>query len=118
MKPAPFRYQAAASAAEAAEVLAAEPAASAGDAAEAEPGGVAVLAGGQSLLIEMRYRRRRPALLLDINRVTELAGLTFSDAEPHCSAAYRRHVLRVLTRRSLAQSVQASPGGLPSGAAA
>src|SRR5262249_21786349 len=40
-----------------------------------EPASTAVLAGGQSLVLEMNYRRRRPARLVDINGVAELDRL-------------------------------------------
>lgn len=63
MKPAAFEYAAPESVPAAVEALA-----RGGD-------GAAVLAGGQSLLIEMRYRERRPTLLVDINRIPTLAGL-------------------------------------------
>jgi aerobic carbon-monoxide dehydrogenase medium subunit len=40
-----------------------------------------VLAGGQSLVLEMHYRRERPALLVDINNVRDLDAITVeSDA--------------------------------------
>jgi aerobic carbon-monoxide dehydrogenase medium subunit len=63
VKPAAFEYVAPESVPDAVEALA-----RGGD-------GAAVLAGGQSLLIEMRYRERRPALLVDINRIPSLSGL-------------------------------------------
>lgn len=61
MKPAPFELRMPASVAEAVGELAAEPEA-------------AVLAGGQSLLVELRYRQRRPPLLVDVSRIGELHG--------------------------------------------
>jgi carbon-monoxide dehydrogenase medium subunit len=63
MKPAPFEYRRAGSAAEAAELLAEH-----GDDAR-------VLAGGQSLMLELNYRRIAPGLLVDINRIEELNSL-------------------------------------------
>jgi carbon-monoxide dehydrogenase medium subunit len=36
---------------------------------------VDVLAGGQSLLLELHYRRRQPELVVDINRIDALTGL-------------------------------------------
>src|SRR5262245_37647410 len=60
MKPAPFEYQAPASLAAALDVL-------------ARRGGEAkVLAGGQSLIPVMNFRLAEPALLVDINKLTEL----------------------------------------------
>lgn len=77
MKPAPFDYLAPASEAEAVAAL-------------AERGSDAsVLAGGQSLLIELRFRLRRPALLVDINRITGLSGITLSNASVHIGALVR-----------------------------
>ncbi|WP_371778814.1 FAD binding domain-containing protein [Streptosporangium subroseum] len=62
MKPAPFAYQAARSVDEAVALL-------------DEHGSAAkVLAGGQSLMIDLHYRRTRPALLVDVNGVEELVG--------------------------------------------
>ncbi|WP_250008243.1 xanthine dehydrogenase family protein subunit M [Actinoplanes sp. M2I2] len=55
MKPAPFEYVAARSADDVVAALA--------------DGRTEVLAGGQSLVLEMNYRTRRPARLVDINRV-------------------------------------------------
>lgn len=60
MKPAPFEYIAPDSVAEAAAVLAQN-----GDEAK-------VLAGGQSLVPAMNFRLVQPAMLVDINRLTEL----------------------------------------------
>ena len=37
-----------------------------------EPGEARILAGGQSLVLDMNYRRERPARLVDINGVAEL----------------------------------------------
>ena len=76
MKPAPFGYAAAASVDEAVEMLAATPEA-------------VVLAGGQSLLIEMRYRQRRPPLLVDVGRIGELTGWSASDDEVRFGALVR-----------------------------
>jgi carbon-monoxide dehydrogenase medium subunit len=61
MKPAPFEYLAAGSAGEAVAALAG--------------GDTEVLAGGQSLVLEMNYRTARPARLVDINRVGEFRGI-------------------------------------------
>jgi carbon-monoxide dehydrogenase medium subunit len=60
MKPAPFEYQAPASLDAALEALA------------RHGGDAKVLAGGQSLIPVMNFRLAEPALLVDINRVTEL----------------------------------------------
>ena len=55
MKPAPFHYVRAGSAAEAASLLASD-----------DPGSVRILAGGQSLIPALSARTERPALLVDI----------------------------------------------------
>lgn len=65
MKPAPFEYVAPRSVDEALDQLDAEQA--------------TVLAGGQSLLLELVYRDARPRRLVDINRLTELDQLTVDD---------------------------------------
>src|SRR6202521_5326383 len=62
MKPAPFRYHAPKTIAEAVETL-----------AEVAGEDGRVLAGGQSLVPIMAFRMTRPAHLVDINGVTELA---------------------------------------------
>ena len=64
MKPAPFHWYPAGSAEEALALLAEH-----GDAAKA-------LAGGQSLIPAMNFRLARPAVLVDLNGATELAGIT------------------------------------------
>jgi CO/xanthine dehydrogenase FAD-binding subunit len=66
VKPAPFRYAAATTVPEALALLAGE---------DARP-----LAGGQSLVPLMNFRFARPALLVDINPVHELAGLSVDSA--------------------------------------
>jgi len=58
VKPAPFEYVPARSAAEAVEALAGE--------------GASVLAGGQSLVFEMNFRRARPRTVIDINPAGDL----------------------------------------------
>jgi aerobic carbon-monoxide dehydrogenase medium subunit len=60
MKPAPFEYQAPASLAAALEALA------------RHGGDAKLLAGGQSLIPVMNFRLAQPALLIDINKLTEL----------------------------------------------
>jgi CO/xanthine dehydrogenase FAD-binding subunit len=64
MKPAPFKYIAAVSLAEALALKAAH-----GEEA-------CVLAGGQSLVPTMNFRLAQPSVLIDINGVKELAGVT------------------------------------------
>ena len=64
MKPARFRYARAESLGEALALL-----------AEA-PGDTKLLAGGQSLVPMLNMRLVRPAVLLDVNRVRELTGIT------------------------------------------
>lgn len=51
----------------------------------------AVLAGGQSLLLEMRYGRSHPGVLVDINRAGDLAGVQVADGELRLGAL-TRHV--------------------------
>ena len=63
MKPAAFDYVAVRTPQEAVSALAADP-------IEAR-----ILAGGQSLVLDMNYRRERPARLVDLNGVTELDRL-------------------------------------------
>ncbi|MEO3871158.1 FAD binding domain-containing protein [Nonomuraea sp. B12E4] len=48
-----------------------------------------VLAGGQSLLIELRYRTARPALLVDLNRVPGLSEIAVADNSVHLGALVR-----------------------------
>jgi carbon-monoxide dehydrogenase medium subunit len=64
MKPAPFRYARAGSLAEATALL-----------AEA-PGDAKVLAGGQSLVPMLNMRLVRPTVLVDVNGLRELTGIT------------------------------------------
>jgi carbon-monoxide dehydrogenase medium subunit len=66
MKPAPFDYVAARTPGEAVDALAS--------------GDTSVLAGGQSLVLEMNYRTARPARVVDINRVDEFARLDVGGA--------------------------------------
>ncbi len=63
MKPAPFRYAAPTTVPQALELLAQH-----GDEAK-------LLAGGQSLLPLMNFRLARPSVVIDINRIAELAGI-------------------------------------------
>jgi carbon-monoxide dehydrogenase medium subunit len=64
MKPAPFRYARAGSLAEAVALLA------------AAPGDTKLLAGGQSLVPMLNMRLVRPAVLVDVNGLRELTGIT------------------------------------------
>src|SRR5258705_266184 len=64
MKPAPFRYARADSLAEAPALLA------------AAPGDTKLLAGGQSLVPMLNMRLVRPAVLVDVNGLRELTGIT------------------------------------------
>jgi carbon-monoxide dehydrogenase medium subunit len=66
MKPAPFDYIAARSADDAVAALA--------------DGNTQVLAGGQSLVLEMNFRTARPRRLVDINGVTGFDRLTHDDS--------------------------------------
>jgi carbon-monoxide dehydrogenase medium subunit len=62
-----------------------------------------VLAGGQSLILEMHLRRVRPDLVVDINRVTELGDMSVNDSTLRVGA---------LVRHDVFESVQAVPGPL------
>lgn len=68
MKPAPFKYVAASSLEHALSLKAEH-----GDEAR-------FLAGGQSLIATMNFRLARPSVLIDINGLTEIAGVDQSDA--------------------------------------
>jgi carbon-monoxide dehydrogenase medium subunit len=81
VKPAPFDYIAARSAAEAVEALARF-----GDDAK-------VLAGGQSLIPMLNLRLARPAVLVDINRAGELDYLREADETLHVGAITRQRAL-------------------------
>jgi CO/xanthine dehydrogenase FAD-binding subunit len=79
MKPAPFRYVAARSAAEALELKAMH-----GDEA-------AFLAGGQSLIPAMNFRLARPAVLIDINPLVVLDGIRAQERGTVRIGALTRH---------------------------
>jgi carbon-monoxide dehydrogenase medium subunit len=66
MKPAPFESVTVRTPGEAVEALAVDP-------------GARILAGGQSLVLEMNYRTIRPVRLVDINQVDEFTRLDVSD---------------------------------------
>ena len=78
MKPAPFDYAAPTELADAVAALA------------ELPETARVLAGGQSLVLEMHYRRERPALLVDINNVRALDAITV-DGDALRVGALARH---------------------------
>jgi aerobic carbon-monoxide dehydrogenase medium subunit len=81
VKPASFAYRAPSSVAEAVSEL-------------AEAGSeAAVLAGGQSLMIDLHYRRQRPALVIDINGVSELGRLSVADGQVEIGALVRHRQL-------------------------
>jgi carbon-monoxide dehydrogenase medium subunit len=82
MKPAPFKYIAASSL-EHALALKAEH----GDDAK-------FLAGGQSLLPAMNFRLARPAILIDINGISELAGIHASGGATRVGALTRYRALQ------------------------
>jgi aerobic carbon-monoxide dehydrogenase medium subunit len=81
MKPAPFKYIAANSLAQALSLKAEH-----GDEAK-------FLAGGQSLMPAMNFRLARPAILIDINRIEELAGIRQGTGGSRIGALTRYHRL-------------------------
>ena len=96
MKPPPFRYRAVASVAEATELL-------------AELGThAAVLAGGQSLLIDLHFRRARPEMVVDINQLSELAQLQVADGWVQIGALVRH---REFEQGRLSQRAAGPDGG-------
>jgi carbon-monoxide dehydrogenase medium subunit len=96
VKPPPFRYRAVASVAEATELL-------------AELGThAAVLAGGQSLLIDLHFRRARPEMVVDINQLSELAQLQVADGWVQIGALVRH---RELEQGRLSQRAAGPDGG-------
>jgi carbon-monoxide dehydrogenase medium subunit len=54
-----------------------------------------VLAGGQSLIPAMRFRLARPSVLVDINRIAELASIEERGGELRLGAGARDHALEV-----------------------
>ena len=80
MKPAPFAYHAPATVEEAVELLAG------GKATQA-------LAGGQSLVQLMKFRRAKPDALVDVNGVAGLDALEERDGELHVGALVRQQRL-------------------------
>ena len=91
MKPAAFDYVAVHTPQEAVSALA------------ENPGETRILAGGQSLVLDMNYRRERPARLVDINGVAELDRLEVSDMTLRVGALVRH--------RSFEEPVVAGPLG-------
>ena len=82
MKPAPFEWFSASSTEEALALLAEH-----GE--HAKP-----LAGGQSLIPAMNFRLARPAVLVDLNGITELSGVAVqADGVLRCGAMTRQGVL-------------------------
>ena len=77
MKPAAFDYLAVHTPQEAVSALA------------ENPEETRILAGGQSLVLDMNYRRERPARLVDINGVAELDRLEVSDKTLRVGALVR-----------------------------
>jgi carbon-monoxide dehydrogenase medium subunit len=51
----------------------------------------AVLAGGMSLVPQMKYRERTPAVVIDVGRIRELAGITATDGSLRIGATTRHH---------------------------
>jgi|SRR5579862_522129 len=80
MKPPPFRYARCSSAGEAVALLS-----EAGDDAK-------VLAGGQSLMPLLNFRLARPALLVDVNPLTDLAYVRENDDGELCIGALCRQI--------------------------
>ena len=80
MKPAPFEYHAPATVEEALELL-------------AGGNGTQALAGGQSLVQLMKFRRAKPAALVDLNGVAGLDALEERDGELHVGALVRQQRL-------------------------
>ena len=91
MKPAAFDYVAVHTPQEAVSALA------------ENPEETRILAGGQSLVLDMNYRRERPARLVDINGVAELDRLEVSDKTLRVGALVRH--------RSFEEPVVAGPLG-------
>lgn len=79
MKPAPFVYHRARSLSDALALLAEHP--------DAKP-----LAGGQSLIPAMNFRLAQPSVLVDLNAVIELAGITATPAGGLRIGAMTRHI--------------------------
>ena len=77
MKPVAFDYQAVRTPQEAVSAL------------TENPEETRILAGGQSLVLDMNYRRERPTRLVDINGVTELDRLEADDGSLHVGALVR-----------------------------
>jgi carbon-monoxide dehydrogenase medium subunit len=78
MKPAPFRYHAPKTVAEAVALL-----------AQVAPDDGRVLAGGQSLVPTMAFRLARPAHLVDINGIAELDRIVVADGKLAIGACVR-----------------------------
>jgi len=81
VKPAPFIYHRPRAVDEALAVLAAH-------GGEAKP-----LAGGQSLIPAMNFRLARPAVLVDLNRITELSGIRGDPDGLHIGAMTRQRAV-------------------------
>ena len=79
MKPAPFVYHRPGSVDEALALLAQSP--------DAKP-----LAGGQSLIPAMNFRLARPAVLVDLNRIEELAHVREADGQLQIGAMTRQSI--------------------------
>ncbi len=80
MKPAPFEYHAPQTVEEATELLATEE-------------GARVLAGGQSLVQQMKFRLAKPSALIDVNGVEGLGSIEQRDGELHVGALVRQQTL-------------------------
>jgi carbon-monoxide dehydrogenase medium subunit len=89
MKPAPFDYYAPATIDEACELLA-----QAG-------GGATVLAGGQTLLPLLALRMSQPFVIIDINKIEALKGITRTNGATRIGSAVRQH--EIITNEALRQ---------------
>ncbi|MGV9607778.1 FAD binding domain-containing protein [Streptomyces sp. NPDC003631] len=96
MKPAPFDYVAPATRQEALEALA------------VAPDGTRVLAGGQSLVLEMNQRAARPRRLVDINNIADFDRLEVDRAEE--DGGWLR-VGALVRHRAFEQPVESGPLG-------
>jgi CO/xanthine dehydrogenase FAD-binding subunit len=93
VKPAPFRYVRADTIDEAVDTLAAE-----GEDAK-------VLAGGQSLVPALNMRLARPSVLVDVNRVAELGGVTTVNGSLAMGATVRQADARLLAHPLLVEAL-------------